>query len=330
VKTPMPETELSRISKLFVDRDEMTVQDALARRRSFVVVLVCGADVATSRVLQLAVLTAVNLADRCFPKGVYVALDDQVAAAPLLVWPSLRVTFGQALSGLLGSDALTAPERPHDEQHEIIFGNAVAKPSALRVTFDGWVASVGPARLVERLDEREYCSLSGVLAAALAVCELFLSFAEINVEAGRRRVALSLWRPDADVHDPSGLGVPEEFLPKDLWVLGLGHLGNAYLWSLASLPYARPEDVEIVLNDFDRVGAENIDTGVLLSGQRTWPTRRAPAPPGWRSADSRRESSRDPSTDIFGAARMNHSWHSAASTPTRRAGISRRRVSSTS
>src|SRR5947207_14619400 len=116
----------------------------------------------------------------------------------------------------------------------------MATPSAIRVTFDGWVASIGPVRILDRLPEREYCSLSGVLGAALAVSELFLSFADIHVEAARRRIAVSLWRPDADAGEPETLGVPVEFLPKALWVLGLGHLGNAYLWSLASLPYASP------------------------------------------------------------------------------------------
>ena len=49
-----------------------------------------------------------------------------------------------------------------------------------------------------RLPERPYCSLAAVLAAALGVSELFLSFADISIEARRRTVALSLWRPELD------------------------------------------------------------------------------------------------------------------------------------
>ena len=134
------------------------------------------------------------------------------------------------------------------------------------MTFDGWIAKTGPGAAVERLPEREYCSLSGVLAAALAVAEVFFSFAEISLEACRRPVALSLWRPDLDANDPAALGVPVQFLPGDMWVLGLGHLGNAYLWSIATLPYVDSGAVELFLDDFDRVVAENTDTGILFSG----------------------------------------------------------------
>jgi hypothetical protein len=84
----------------------------------------------------------------------------------------------------------------------------------------------GPARLIDRLQEREYCPLAGILAASLAVSELFLSFADISVEAGRRAVALSLWRPEVAVSDPSTVGVPVEFLPRALLILGLGALGH--------------------------------------------------------------------------------------------------------
>jgi hypothetical protein len=48
-------------------------------------------------------------------------------------------------------------------------------------------------------------------------------------------------------------------------VLGLGHLGNAYLWALASLPYPKPGDVTFALWDFDKVEPENVETGVIFT-----------------------------------------------------------------
>jgi hypothetical protein len=45
----------------------------------------------------------------------------------------------------------------------------------------------------------------------------------------------------------------------------LGHLGNAYLWSLATLPYPKPEAAEIALFDFDKVVKDNVETGVIFS-----------------------------------------------------------------
>jgi hypothetical protein len=45
----------------------------------------------------------------------------------------------------------------------------------------------------------------------------------------------------------------------------VGHLGNAYLWSLATLPYADAKAVEFALLDFDKVEKDNVETGVILS-----------------------------------------------------------------
>jgi hypothetical protein len=255
--------ELSRISKLFLDRDEATTEAALVRRQQFPVTLLCGEDVADSYTLQLSVLTAGSIAARCFPGTVRARIPAHLDNAPLLIWPRLKSTFGQALRDLLGPSAGIGVGDPVG--HGLTFGNATPTKGALRVTFDGWIAKIGPATNIQRLPEREYCSLSGVLAAALAIAELFLSFAAISVEATRRIVGLSLWRPDLKSDDTAALGIPVEYVPRDLWVLGLGHLGNAYLWSLASLPYPRPQSVTFALCDFDKVEPENVETGVIFA-----------------------------------------------------------------
>jgi hypothetical protein len=259
-----PETQISRISKVLIDRDQMTTDAVLARRKLYKVALRCGPDVARSRTLQLAVLTAANVANRCFPGAVKIVLEPSLENAGLLLWPSIEQTFGQALIKLLGADALNSPDNFQPDGSVLLFGDVPPASRALRVTFDGWIAKVGPAETVSPLPQRAYCSLSGVLAGALAIAELFFSFADISVEATRRTAGLSLWRPDLDIDDPAALGLPVQFLPRELWALGLGHLGNAYLWSLATLPYADPGAVEVFLNDFDRIEPDNADTSLLF------------------------------------------------------------------
>ncbi len=253
--------QLSRISKLFLDRDETPAEDAFARRQKYCVTLRCGPDVEKSYLLQLAVLTAANIANRCFPGAVRVALERKLAEAPLLVWPWLKRTFGQELSCHV---TLVDSGSDQNQGHDVAFGGAPVTDGSLIVTFDGWIAMVGPGDKVERLPEREYCALSGILAASLAVSELFLSFAEISIEAARRVVGLSLWRPDLEICNASALGVPVEILPRELWALGLGHLGNAYLWSPATLPYSDSSVAQVYLNDFDTVEAENLETGLVF------------------------------------------------------------------
>lgn len=256
--------KLSRISKFFVDDGEISAADALARREQHRIIIQCGVDVARSRTLQLAVLTAANIAGRCFPGAVRLSLDPGLAEAPLLISPRMETTFGAALADIVGAESLAKTGDPDEARHILLFGTATAARAAMRVTFDGWVAKVGPADKVERLQEREFCALAGTLAGALAISEVFLSFAGLNIEAARRSIGLSLWRPDLPPDDPVAIGMPVQFLPGELWVLGLGHLGNAYLWALAALPYADPTSAEIYLNDFDIVEPENFDTGMIF------------------------------------------------------------------
>ena len=72
---------------------------------------------------------------------------------------------------------------------------------------------------------------------------------------------LDLW-PSTD-----GSDVPrfrDVFLPGALWLIGLGNLGQAFLWTLSALPYADPAAVSLVLQDCDKVSEENWATSVLV------------------------------------------------------------------
>lgn len=255
--------QLSRISKLFTDRDQVDPEAVLLRRKGHVVTLICGEDVAASRTLQLAVLTAARIAKRCFPGAVFAVVPATLSALPSRIWAQGKLTFGQTLASILGTNVvLAAPGTVNGSA--LIFGDAAAPAHALRATFDGWIACVGPAHSTPRMAERDYCSLAGILCAALALSETFMAFADISLQAGRRTVARSLWRPDLEAFDPAALGPAVAFLPREAWILGLGHLGNAYLWALATLPYPIPRHVRFFLNDFDKIEYTNLETGVLF------------------------------------------------------------------
>jgi len=266
---------LSRISKLLVDAGQATVDEAQARRKNFTVTLQCGPDVVHSRTLQVAVLTAANIAVRCFPGAVTILLDPSFHYHRVALRPLAGESFTASLAGLVGPQNLRFSKMPAAAGKVLLFGNAPSQPGALRVTYDGWIAQTGPSETTPRLAERPFCTLAGVLAGALAVSEIFLAFAELNITATRRTVSLSLWRPELPPNHPEAQGPQVEVLPRELWLLGLGHLGNAYLWCLAALPYPEPEKVEFYLNDFDKVESENFETGLLFTrnDERKYKTR---------------------------------------------------------
>ena len=106
-----------------------------------------------------------------------------------------------------------------------------------------------------------------MLAGALAVSEAFQFVRGGNAQTGRREVGLSLWHLEEDVSwlEASAFGPPLEHLPSKLWLIGLGHLGQAYLWTLGFLPYAQPDEVQIVLQDYDTLVRANDSTSPLTS-----------------------------------------------------------------
>lgn len=85
----------------------------------------------------------------------------------------------------------------------------------------------------------------------------------MEIAAGDRSTGLSLWRPDLNWLDPLATGPQAALLPKKYWVLGLGHLGQAYLWNISLLPYTDPNQVLILLQDSDRIVKANWSAGLL-------------------------------------------------------------------
>lgn len=143
---------------------------------------------------------------------------------------------------------------------------ADAGPFVVRATFDGWCGGVIPLEDGRRLRERDGCTPAGVLAGALAVSEAF-QFLRGNPLPGRRSVGLSLWKPEPSVSwlDPADPGPTLTRLPARVWLIGLGHLGQAYLWTLGLLPYACATEVVVVLQDDDIVSEANESTSLLTT-----------------------------------------------------------------
>jgi hypothetical protein len=267
--------DLSRIDKLSLDRDGADPREVGRRRAARGLDIVVGSDVAASYTLQLALLTAVNLGIKCFTDTRVHAAAAEVWSAPCQVPWSGTMTLGDAISRLGGTSIVWNGVPP--QQAFMVLGNVHPDGRAIRATYDGWLICVGPAREVLQMRERPYCVLAGIGAAALALSEIFTEFAGISVAATRRVLQLSLWTTHASTPtDP--VGEPLGELPGALAVFGLGHLGQAYLWALAGLPYRSPEDVLILLCDDDCVAPPNIETGAVLAlGSKGLKTRIAAA-----------------------------------------------------
>lgn len=256
--------QLHRHLKLALDTGEAeNYEEAQRLFESYRLGILVGDRIAHSATLQAAVLTAASTGRRSFLGGVCVEGNLDV---PLLVpWGHCR-TLREAIADLQGVNTALAPGVPR-----IAIGvssiPSVDSDFAVSATFDGWRGGVVPIDQGLCLPERQECVPAGVLAGALGVAEAFQFVRGDNAMAGRRAVGLSLWQPEPDIDwlAASEPGPLLEKLPANAWLIGLGHLGQAFLWTLGLLPYASPEAVNLVLQDFDELVEANASTSLLTT-----------------------------------------------------------------
>ncbi len=142
-------------------------------------------------------------------------------------------------------------------------GNPRNAADGMRVVFDGWRAVLVPAGHNENITGARDFALAGIFAGAFSVAHTFLNAAGIIHREIDEPVGISLWRPDLCWRDPDATGPALENLPAKLWLLGLGHLGQAYAWTISLLPFASPPASTIYLQDFDVVEEGNWSAGLF-------------------------------------------------------------------
>lgn len=251
---------LNRMVKLALDTGEsVSIEEAEKLFAGYRLAVKAGADVAVSATHQAALLTIVNAGRRSLLGGVEVeGIADMPLLLPLVPYRNLE----SAVAGL-GGNVVRQVSR---ETPLVIIGDGVADTArrfAVRTTFEGWSGGVVPLDSDIRLGERHEFVPGGVLSGALAVAEAFQHLRGSQPATGRRQIGLSLWRPDLDWREGEATGPTVNCLPSALWLIGLGNLGQAYLWTLGLLPYAEPGDVQLVLQDFDTLAESNDSTSLL-------------------------------------------------------------------
>lgn len=252
-----------------------------AQHRSFRVLIIAGAATCISRAGQAAVLTAIATAVRAFSE-----------VTVCLGYPGREVLGGPHAGRQLGDivasegaqlvDDVSSPPR-----HVIIIGETPVELRTERhwiaATWSGWTASTGPAAeytqaigAAAEIDTvhpaagdpvgagcAENNCVAAVAAGALAVAETFFVLMRKDESVSvARQVCLNLWLPDSTTER----GPVMAYAPSRWWLLGLGHLGQAYAHVISWLDYADPSAVQVVLQDTQRAVPANHSTGVLTPG----------------------------------------------------------------
>lgn len=258
--TEVDPQRLHRTLKLELDDGRAdSVEQAAEIAGRYLIQIVVGNDVAGSPTRETMLLTAVNAARRAFLGGVRVyGVGDETATVR---WGH-RLSLAEAVT-LYGGTKVEAlsndvPTLVIGSTHESVPGSVV-----IHATWESWSGGV-VEQADERLPETIEFPLAGVLAAGIAVSEAF-QHVRGYAPTGRRQVGLSLWRPDLPWRDAEAVGPRCPALPASYWLLGLGHLGQAYAWAIGTLPYADDKPAHLMLQDYDIVAEANDSTGMLCT-----------------------------------------------------------------
>lgn len=254
--------EMHRLAKRAMDSGlAQTREDAEALLKGYRLAVSIHDDDVLDQHHQAALLTSIVLGRRVFLGGVHVSGRLDVPMHTHLPFGSTLKAAVEALGGICAPPEGRAPL-------VAIGGPTLPKSEAfqIRAVFAGWRGGIVPAH-AEGIEPggNGTMALAPMLAAALAINEAFLHVSGDLPTAGRRIAGLDLWtlNPGDAWLAPAGDEPALKFLPSKLWLIGLGHLGQAYLWGLGLLPYAEPNKVGIVLQDIDVITPSTESTSVL-------------------------------------------------------------------
>ena len=207
---------------------------------------------------QVALLTAAATAVPCLLGGVTYVGPDQPLRARWRGHPDAPAP--ERLAATLESFGVQGASDFDARLPCIVVGNHAVTGVGVRATFDGWTAAVVPLA-DEALGEQGNCAAAAVLAGALAVAEIFQFYRGTQPLACHRRIGWSLWQPETP-WTAAKRGPNLTSLPQSAWLVGLGNLGQAYMWTLGMLPYEL-DQAELVLQDFDVISIANKSTSLL-------------------------------------------------------------------
>lgn len=240
-----------RLMKLLVDGGEVaTIEEAITTFAGYGLRLTLGEDLAQDRGLQVMALTVINTAARSFQGNVHIVGD----LGMRLDVPGYE---GCSLASFVEWAGVNVACVPTDAWPEVRLGQCAAPAGrmALHPWAAGWSFGIGAAPAARHAVFAPAC----IAAASLAVSEAFSMLRKDNPYAGRRHLSFSLWsmKPDA-AQPPEGVGTVAH---GDLWIVGLGHLGQAYCWTLGMME--RSSAMRLVLQDVDVITHSTLTTSVL-------------------------------------------------------------------
>ena len=239
-----------RLLKTLLDSGEAkTLEQAKDTFAKYGVRVVLNASVCSSVSQQMIALTVINTASRCFLGNGNVESDQDI----VLTAPGFE---NQLLSEFCDWAGVAAGGATLEDWPVIAIGSGLQPGSgnAICPWAAGWVFGLGNSVVTNDGLFAPAC----VAAGAIAISEAFSMLRLDNPYAGKRHFAFCLWSMTEGC-EQGPTTVFSEILRDGLWIVGLGHLGQAYCWTLGFFP----DSGATLLQDMDTVTGPTISTSVL-------------------------------------------------------------------
>jgi len=236
-----------RLAKSLIDSDEAaSIPEALDAFSRYGVRIHLGRDAVHNVGQQILALTAINCGSRSFQGNVLIESEDFELSAP-----GFQGTWLHAFLDWAGVKP-QAPTEAASWPRIVMRGERIDRGDVLAWAA-GWNFGIGSPPHAAPV-----FAPACVAAAGLAVSEAFSILRADNPYAGHRRVQLSLWDPSSPaVMSAGAIEVPRQ---EALWLIGLGHLGQAYAWTLGFL---LPGSRAVLLQDVDVVSESTLSTSMI-------------------------------------------------------------------
>lgn len=247
----------NRLSLGIIEKENCSPQMAIQKLESLSLNLICGEELKNSLPLQAALLTAINTGKRAFLGGVFIKMPENIDC--LLKWPGKK-----HLNEIVVEIGGKIIKDPNPKNFSLFLGSAESVgDNQMKLVCNDWQAGVLVDGEKTGIISTGEIPTAGIFVGGLSVFLAFLKMSGINIACCDHSIGISLWRPDLHWLDDIAKGPKISFLPAKYWLLGLGHLGQAYLWNIGLLPYNNTKDVAILLQDDDKVVEANFSAGLL-------------------------------------------------------------------
>lgn len=250
----------NRVAFAIAEKHDINIEEAVSQMNDSSIWILADESITNSYSKQVAFLTAVNIAHRVFLGGVCCLLP---ANTPNLL--KLESKYFNDLVFQFGG--IISDKNPSRQAIKILIGIECYDDQCIEAISSGWRGGLNFYNQDRILfsDTDNNISMGPIASASLACYYSFCKAYQINNDGIDLNVGISLWNLNSgkEWYQNENDGPNKLFLPKNIWTLGLGHLGQAYLWTLGMMPFNKPDETLILLQDADVVEIENIGSQVL-------------------------------------------------------------------